>query len=424
MEDIEQHESGEGRRAGVDDQLVGRREHARGVAAERGGSEDVAADRAESIVVDLEGAEVAADQMERDRGGQHRGQPDGVRKCECQCGHEKEVVDRAHDRMQRGFGERPARVGQASEPHLGAVEQDQSGDYADRFALEQSSEVADDGVFFAPTSELERMYRGRPPADDGRSLRQFGYGFFAADPARPGAAAPLAAVDPGHVLAPGDEVIVTLSGSVEGRHELTIDVEGAIALPGVGSVLVAGRRYDELRDVIRSAVTERGRRRAFEVDVSIGKLRPFRVQVVGHVATPGAIEVPGRATVLTALERAGGPRPSGSLRRVELRRDGEAIAQFDLYAFLIEGDVTGMQILRPDDVLVVPPIGATVGVAGAVHRPAIYELGADATIGAVLELAGGLTPFAYTDAVQVERSVDGRRETMRCGSIPPVSTSH
>ena len=63
--------------------------------------------------------------------------------------------------------------------------------------------------------------------------------------------------------------------------------------------------------------------------------------------------------------------------------------------------------------ILVPPIGPTVGAAGFVQRPAIYEVTGPTTIEEVVALAGGLTPFTFPPHVQIERTREGRgRETV------------
>jgi protein involved in polysaccharide export with SLBB domain len=123
------------------------------------------------------------------------------------------------------------------------------------------------------------------------------------------------------------------------------------------------------------------------------------------------VDVPARGSVLTSLLAAGGPTKHGSLRRIELHR-GQETRAIDLYAFLTRGASAGFETLHPDDIVFVPPIGPTVGIAGFVQRPAIYETTGPITVAEALDLGGGLTPFTFMPHVQIERTVEGRgRET-------------
>ena len=250
-------------------------------------------------------------------------------------------------------------------------------------------------------STLERLYKGSFERDADRTLKQFGYDYFASAP-------PVDEVGPvpeDYLIGPGDEILVTAWGSFNAFHRLTVDRDGQISLPEVGSLAIAGRTYGELADVIRRAYEQT--RKQFELNVALGRLRKIKVHVVGSVTRPGLTELPARATVLTSLIAAGGPTKTGSLRRIELHR-GETIESIDLYDFLINGRPVAEEVLRGGDVIFVPPVGPTIGVAGYVQRPAIYEIPETVSVGRAIELAGGLTPFTFTPQVQLERTVDGR----------------
>jgi protein involved in polysaccharide export with SLBB domain len=128
---------------------------------------------------------------------------------------------------------------------------------------------------------------------------------------------------------------------------------------------------------------------------------------VGEVASPGLVEIPARASVMTALLAAGGPNKSGSLRRIRLDQNG-ASTEIDLYSFLTMGERSALTLLQPGAVIVVPPVGQTAAVAGLVQRPGIYELKDGANIQTLLTYAGGLTAFTFTPQAQIERTVAGR----------------
>jgi protein involved in polysaccharide export with SLBB domain len=299
----------------------------------------------------------------------------------------------------------------------------------------RGAEPVEPAVETQPPSALERLYGGQYQREADRALVQFGYDFFDG-PAQvdlgplvegmdasigglrlrvPRKLAHLLDVVEGDALGrvpddyevgPGDELRISVTGSFELHHAARIDREGRITVPGVGVVGVTGRTLADTERELRATL---GRtRKDFELTVSLARLRDVRVHVVGHVARPGAVDVPAHGTVLTALLAAGGPTKDGSLRRISVRREGQADRAVDLYELLIRGRAPDRTILRAGDVLHVPPVGATIGVAGYAQRPAIYELLGEATLGEVIELAGGLTPFTFTPRVRVETTVAGR----------------
>ncbi|MEM7245690.1 MAG: SLBB domain-containing protein [Acidobacteriota bacterium] len=255
-------------------------------------------------------------------------------------------------------------------------------------------------------SLLEKLYYGRFERKPNRDLKQFGYDYFAGN----GSMDELGPVPESYLIGAGDEIQITVWGSFEDRQVLTVERDGTVAIEGIGSVLVAGRRFGDLHDILRRAYN--GTRRDYQLSVSMGQLRRVRVHVVGNVAKPGMTEVPARASVLTALVAAGGPTKSGTLRRVQLRRDGR-VGFVDLYEFLLGGELPPGAWLQEGDVLHVGDIGPTIGVAGYVQRPGIYEWLNEPLLEDAIALAGGLTPFTFKPQVQVERTVSGRgRETL------------
>ena len=141
----------------------------------------------------------------------------------------------------------------------------------------------------------------------------------------------------------------------------------------------------------------------------MGPLRTIRVFVLGDVNRPGSYIVPGLATISSALYRSGGISEVGSLRNVQLKRNGAVITRLDLYELLLEGNNSGDARLQPGDVIFVPPVGATVGVSGAVRRPAIYELRGKTTVQGAIDLAGGVAPEAFSKGARLERIGDQSR---------------
>src|ERR1700676_183260 len=106
----------------------------------------------------------------------------------------------------------------------------------------------------------------------------------------------------------------------------------------------------------------------------MGHLRSIRVFVLGEAYKPGSYLLSGLSTMTNALFVTVGVKKIGSLRKIELKRNGRLVTVLDLYDLLLHGDTSADQQLMPGDVIFIPPIGNTVSVYGAVRRPAIYEL--------------------------------------------------
>ncbi len=204
-----------------------------------------------------------------------------------------------------------------------------------------------------------------------------------------------------YVLGPGDTVRVQLFGNVNGIYEYEVSRDGILNLPQLGPVTVAGIPFSEFRQDLRNRVEEM--LIGTQVSVTMGPLKTIRVFVLGDANQPGSYVVSGLGTISSALYRSGGISEIGSLRNIQLKRGGRTITTLDLYELLLKGDTSGDSRLQPGDVIFIPPVGKTIGVGGAVKRPAIYEAKSGATIADAVALAGGLAADAFAAGTRLER---------------------
>ena len=236
---------------------------------------------------------------------------------------------------------------------------------------------------------------------DEPGLRQFGYNLFARVPST---FAPVedVPVGPDYVLGPGDELKIALWGKVEGQFNVTISRDGTISIPKVGTIGVAGLTFRELKELLNREFAKYFT--GYEMNVSLGSLRTIRVYVVGNASRPGSYTVSSLATLVNALMEAGGPSKIGTLRDIQLKRNGKTLVHLDLYDFLLKGDKSKDLRLMPEDVIFIPPIGPITAILGGVRNPAIYELKGETRLTDLFEMAGGLTGFAFKGRVQIRRT--------------------
>ena len=212
-----------------------------------------------------------------------------------------------------------------------------------------------------------------------------------------------------YVIGPGDEIKILMWGRLDATYDLEVDNEGVINFPKIGPLTVAGLTFKELKALIQrkgEAIT------GVNVNVTMGRLRTIQVFVLGEVKSPGFYTVSSLATVANALIQSGGPTPLGSLRNVQVKRGGKIVTTVDAYDFLLRGDVSADTRLMPSDVVFVPQVGPMVSIHGNVNRPAIYELKNERSLQAALTLAGGLTPRAFNQRVQVERALKNQSQVV------------
>ena len=235
----------------------------------------------------------------------------------------------------------------------------------------------------------------------GRLLPVFGLNFFTEAADRPSGLSNVP-VSADYTVGPGDELVIRAWGSIDVDFRSTVDRNGQVSLPKVGSFNVAGVKASELEKHLRAQI---GRLYTnFNLNVTLGQLRGVTVFVVGPAQRPGVFTLPSQSTLLSAVVAAGGPAPNGSMRKLTLRRDGKAVSVFDAYDFLVQGDKSKDVQLVAGDVLVFQPAGPRVALTGAFDTPAIYELrSAQEALSEVLRYAGGATVLANPNRVQLER---------------------
>lgn len=214
-------------------------------------------------------------------------------------------------------------------------------------------------------------------------------------------------VTPDYIVGPGDELTIQAWGQVTTNGRFPVDRAGDVFIPQVGTVHVAGLRFDQVQPTIKAQMEKIFRN--FNLNVSMGQLRSIQVFLVGQARRPGTYTISSLSTLVNAIFVTGGPSPQGSLRHIQLKRNGKLVVDFDLYDLLVRGDKSNDVGVLSGDVIYIPPVGPQVAVAGNVKVPAIYELKSaeSTTVGDVLDLAAGLTNVAAHDKIRLERVDEG-----------------
>jgi protein involved in polysaccharide export with SLBB domain len=209
-----------------------------------------------------------------------------------------------------------------------------------------------------------------------------------------------------YVVGPGDRLNVQLFGNENRNLRLVVGRDGRVNFPELGPLSVGGRTFESVAADIENRVQQQ--MTGVRASVSMGDTRSIRVFVMGEANRPGSYTVSGLSTMSSALYAAGGIKPIGSLRDIQLKRRGAIVRRFDLYDLLLRGDTGDDTKLLPGDVIFIPPVIATVAVDGEVHRPAIYELKGNTSVADVVALAGGMTAEADPSRAALVRVNDRR----------------
>lgn len=243
----------------------------------------------------------------------------------------------------------------------------------------------------------------------GKNLNLYGAGFFSQVPST-FAPSQNQSVNADYIIGAGDELQIRGWGMVDIDLTVSVDRAGAIYIPRVGSVSVAGVKYKDLQGYLKKSV---GRIFTnFELSVSLVQARAIQVFVTGFARQPGSYQISSLSTLVNALFAVGGASPDGTLRRIEVKRSGKTISSFDLYAFLADGSKAADIDLKDGDVIHIPAIGNMVALTGLVKQPAIYEVLPGETLAALIRKAGGVQPMAELAPLKMEVVDKGRIRTV------------
>ena len=205
---------------------------------------------------------------------------------------------------------------------------------------------------------------------------------------------------PDYILGVEDEIAISIYGTSFYQKVYTVGQDGSISMDTWGKLYVSGLPYEEVQKLIKSKVKPYFNLASNEIKISLSYSRAISVHLVGEVSRPGTYTFPALNSAFNALAMAGGPTSRGSVRAIEVVRNGKVVSVFDLYAFLFQSGKGPQVYLQDNDYLRVAPLGAVVRVDGEVRRPFAYEVKPSETIAEALSFAGGITENGKTDGIE------------------------
>ncbi len=252
--------------------------------------------------------------------------------------------------------------------------------------------------------------------------KQFGYDIFNQNNRIKTTNTPMGAVQDDFILSSGDELLITFTGQRTDQNTYKIDSRGMVIIKDIAPIPAMGRTIKQVRDSLNAALASMPNTQSY---ISLSSVKQINVLVVGDVYRPGRKTLNVFNSVLDALDSAGGIKKSGSLRQIKLVRGGRSTI-IDLYALLLHGAPHIDMDLKDGDRLIIPPIGPTVAISGAVKRPGIYEIkkisnginqymhpvSEKLNLNAMLDLAGGVLTPNQNRFVMLSPSNNGQESVM------------
>lgn len=216
------------------------------------------------------------------------------------------------------------------------------------------------------------------------------------------------ATPPNYRLGPGDEVIIDIWGTSQNTIRQQISPDGTINIEKIGPVNLSGMTVSEANEYLKRVLgkTYSGLDApdgTLEIRLTLGNARTIQINVMGEVVQPGTYALSSFSTVFHALYRAGGVNEIGSLRNVQVTRNGKTVAKVDVYDFIMKGKTQDDIRLQEGDVIIVPAYEALVQISGNVKRPMKFEMKKNETLATLINYAGGFSADAYTRSLRVVR---------------------
>lgn len=213
-----------------------------------------------------------------------------------------------------------------------------------------------------------------------------------------------------YIIGPDDEINVNIYGYQEAKYTVKVGPEGDITIPYIGVLYVSGLTIEQATAKIKSKLSTAGysniKTGLTKVNVTLGRIRNIKVTILGEVRKPGTYSLPSLATAFNALYVSGGPNDIGSMRNIQIIRNGKVIDRLDIYDFLVKGEQKSNIGLRDQDVIRIPSYDVRVSLEGQVKRTGLYEILPTETLKDLFEFAGGFSDSAYTASITAYRTTD------------------
>ncbi|MBK9328617.1 MAG: SLBB domain-containing protein [Sphingobacteriales bacterium] len=212
-----------------------------------------------------------------------------------------------------------------------------------------------------------------------------------------------------YILGVGDQIVVSIWGYADYNRLFYIDKDGYIQQENIGRVYLKGLTLLQAKELLKTRFANAYMIDKSDFDVSINYSRVITINVVGDVENPGSYTFPAINTAYNILAYVGGPSKSGSVRDIQIKRDGKIIRKFDLYKFLFTPEKQDDIFLDNNDYIYVPAQKNIVKVEGAVNREGKYEMLPGETFEDLLKFCGNYKPDAFTKVVQIRRFEENKQ---------------
>ncbi len=207
-----------------------------------------------------------------------------------------------------------------------------------------------------------------------------------------------------YILGAGDEISIAVWGYADYNNKFLVNEDGFIQIPEFGRIYVKGLTFGAVKSQIGKRLSTFINPANTKYEISLNYARTIEINIVGEVKSPGTYQIPAINSVYNAINAASGITDIGSVRDIQVRREGKTIKRFDVYEFLFNPLFQENFFLQKGDFIYVSTQSKLVKISGAVRRPAKYELLKNENLADIVKFAGGFSPDAYIKSVQITRT--------------------
>lgn len=270
--------------------------------------------------------------------------------------------------------------------------------------VEEEVTLTEDELFIE--EEREKQYKTYTQFIDGDTIEIFGRSIFQN---RDLTFAPLQniATPDNYKLGPGDEVIIDIWGASQNSIREVISPDGYIVVQDLGLVYLNGKTIEVATSYLKeqfgkiySGISDDANSK---ISVSLGQIRTIQVNVMGEVLTPGTYSLSSLSSVFHALYSAGGINHRGSLRNIQIVRNGKKVDSVDIYDYILKGNGLADSRLQDGDAVIVPTYENLVSIEGNVKRPMYYEMKSGETVADLISFSGDFMGDAYKEHITITR---------------------
>ncbi len=204
-----------------------------------------------------------------------------------------------------------------------------------------------------------------------------------------------------YIISRGDTITFWVYGASNKQHALTVNNQGNINIPEIGPVKVAGEKYAEVKELLTNYLSSSYKNS--DVVVDLNSYSTAQVTLTGFVNAPGIFNTSSVSSVKDILMEAHGVSNVGSVRNIQVKRNGQTIAKVDYYHLLSLGLDHGDIVLQQNDTIHVPRAYGLIRLEGAVNKEAIFEIERGESLGHILKVAGGAQSQADGLKIHIKR---------------------